>query len=175
MGTARRSRLTPVILVGGSPLASGRMDRLLIVGVIVAVVAMASLIVRRRRTPDAPTQRRHSTPTQLDRADFDRPEAPWLVAVFTSATCDACAGVMAKATVLESADVAVVNIEYDADRARHQRYAIDAVPTLVVADAQGVVVSAFLGPMTATDLWAAVAEAREPGSTPSGGRCQQDL
>jgi hypothetical protein len=24
----------------------------------------------------------------------------------------------------------------------------------------------FVGPVTATDLWAAVAEAREPGSTP---------
>jgi hypothetical protein len=36
------------------------------------------------------------------------------------------------------------------------------------------VVASFLGPMTATDLWAAVAEAREPGSTPGGGHCQRD-
>ncbi len=38
--------------------------------------------------------------------------------------------------------------------------------SLDVADATGVVRASFLGPVTATDLWAAVAEAREPGSTP---------
>jgi hypothetical protein len=44
----------------------------------------------------------------------------------------------------------------------------------VIADANGVVVKSFLGPMTATDLWAAVAEARDPGSTPVGGGCHRD-
>jgi hypothetical protein len=33
--------------------------------------------------------------------------------------------------------------------------------------------AAFLGPVTATHLWAAVAEAREPGATPGGGSCQR--
>jgi hypothetical protein len=28
------------------------------------------------------------------------------------------------------------------------------------------VAASFIGPVTATDLWAAVAEARDPGSTP---------
>ena len=69
--------------------------------------------------------------------------------------------------------MAVEEVEYGTDRALHERYSIDAVPTLVIADAQGVVVATFLGPMTATDLWAAVAEAREPGSTPGGGSCQR--
>jgi hypothetical protein len=36
----------------------------------------------------------------------------------------------------------------------------------VVADAQGVVRRGFVGAFTATDLWAAVAEVRAPGSTP---------
>jgi len=35
-----------------------------------------------------------------------------------------------------------------------------------VADAAGVVRAAFVGPATATDLWAAVAEARQPGTSP---------
>jgi len=144
------------------------MERWLIVALIVVVVAVVAVIVRRRRIPDAPTQRRYTTPTQLDRNDFIRPDAPWLVAVFTSATCEACASVLAKAAVLDSTEVAVADVEYGADRALHERYSIDAVPTLVVADRHGVVVSAFLGPMTSTDLWAAVAEAREPGSTPNG-------
>ena len=49
----------------------------------------------------------------------------------------------------------------------HERYKIDAVLRLVVADADGVVHAGFLGPMTATDLWAAV-NAREPGSIQTG-------
>lgn len=150
------------------------MDRLIVALVIVAVVAVVALIARRRRVPDAPTQRRFSAPEQLDRNDFARPDAPWLVAVFSSATCDVCAQVAAKANVLECDDVAVVEVEYSANRALHERYSIDAVPTVVVADAQGVAAATFLGPMTATDLWAAVAEAREPGSTPGGGSCLRD-
>ena len=45
----------------------------------------------------------------------------------------------------------------------------DAVPTIVVADEQGVVRASFVGPPSATDLWAAVAKARDPdedGTTP---------
>ena len=133
---------------------------------IVAVAAAVGYVVQRRRVPDAPTQRRYNIPEQLDRADFDRPDAPWLVAVFTSDTCDKCADVARKAAVLESDDVVVVNVEFTAARTLHTRYRIDAVPTLVIVDAEGVTRRSFLGPMTATDLWAAVAEARDPGSTP---------
>lgn len=147
------------------------MERLVIAAVIVVVVGAFAVLARRRRTPDAPTQRRFEAPTQLDRSDFERPDAPWLVAVFSSATCDVCRSVLDKAVVLASDDVAVEEIEFTAARPLHERYSIDAVPTLVVADADGVVRATFLGPMTATDLWAAVAEARDPGSTPSGGAC----
>lgn len=150
------------------------MERLLVALVIVAVVAAVAVVARRRRVPDAPTQRRFAAPSQLDRDDFPRPDAPWLVAVFSSATCDVCAQVVTKAQVLESSEVAVVEVEFGADRALHERYAIEAVPTLVVADARGVAVASFLGPMTATDLWAAVAEAREPGSTPGAGQCARE-
>lgn len=143
--------------------------------VIVAVVGLVAVVVQRRRVPDVPTQRRFRAPEQLNRSDFPRPDAPWLVAVFSSATCDACAQVVTKAKVLESNDVAVAEIEYSAHRDLHERYSIEAVPTLVVADARGVVVATFLGPMTATDLWAAVAEAREPGTSPSGGNCQRPV
>jgi hypothetical protein len=150
------------------------MDRVIVALVIVVAVAVVAVVVRRRRVPDAPTQRRFSAPEQLDRNDFDRPDAPWLVAVFSSATCDVCAQVVAKAQVLECADVAVVEVEFGANRSLHERYSIDAVPTVVIADAQGVAAATFLGPMTATDLWVAVAEAREPGSTPGSGSCQRE-
>lgn len=143
------------------------MIRLVIAAVIVVAALVIAEIVRRRRVPDAPTQRRYNVPEQLDRADFPRPEAPWLVAVFTSNTCDQCADVASKALVLESPDVAVAAADFSTDRALHERYRIDAVPTLVIVDGAGVTRHSFLGPMTATDLWAAMAEVREPGSTPS--------
>jgi hypothetical protein len=99
---------------------------------------------------------------QLDRNDFDRAGAPWLVAVFTSSTCASCADVVSKAAaVLSADDVAVVEVAYQHRPDLHARYAIDAVPALVLADTDGVVRAGFLGPVTATDLWAAVAAARE--------------
>lgn len=140
--------------------------RVVVALVIVVVAAAIALVLRRRASPEAPTQPTRTAPRQLDRGDFARPDAPWLVAVFSSGTCQACADVVAKARVLACADVAVDDVEYTARRAVHARYGIDAVPCLVVADAQGVVRASFLGPVTATDLWAAVAEVRQPGSSP---------
>jgi len=136
-----------------------------VVAVVVVAAVVLAVIVERRR-PDAPTQGDWPVPRQLDRADFDRADAPWLVAVFSSATCDSCATVLAKSAVLASADVVVQDVEVVADADLHQRYGIEAVPTIVVADAEGVVRASFVGPPSATDLWAAVAEVREPGSSP---------
>jgi hypothetical protein len=142
------------------------MERLVVAGILVLVAVAVAVLVDRRQRRDAPTQPRFRVPAQLDRADFERPEAPWLVAVFTSATCDSCRGTFDKALVLACDEVAVVEAEVTARPEVHERYGIDAVPTIVVADHAGVVRASFLGPPTATDLWAAVAEARVPGSSP---------
>jgi hypothetical protein len=136
------------------------MARLLVAVAIVAVAAVVASIVRRRRSTDPPTQGGFELPVQLDRNDFDRAGAPWLVAVFTSSTCASCADVVSKAAVLSADDVAVVEVAYQHRPDLHARYAIDAVPALVLADTEGVVRAGFLGPVTATDLWAAVAAAR---------------
>lgn len=142
------------------------MDRLVIVLPLVAVAVAVAFAVQRRR-PDAPAQpTEHVAPAQLDRADFEAPSAPWLVVAFTSSTCDSCADVWAKAQVLASDEVATVEAEYGRRRDLHERYSITAVPTLVVADSEGVVRRAFIGPTSATHLWAALAELREPGSVP---------
>ena len=137
------------------------MDRLLIALGIAVVAVAVGLVWRRSRGPDAPTRSSGSVPEQLDRADFASPSAPWLVAVFTSATCSSCADVQAKDEVLGSDDVAIDVIEYQTRRDLHQRYRIDSVPLVVIADDAGVVQQHFLGPVTATDLWAAVAAARD--------------
>lgn len=129
------------------------------VGIVLLAAAIAAVVRRSRRT-DPPTQANWQLPSQLDRRDFDRPESPWLVVVFSSRSCSTCADVLAKAEVLASRDVAVQSVPYQDRPDLHTRYGIEAVPGLVVADAEGVVRAAFLGPVTATDLWAALAEAR---------------
>jgi hypothetical protein len=91
------------------------------------------------------------------------------VAVFTSATCGSCGDVWSKARLLDSDTVAADEVEVGAAPALHNKYAIDGVPATVVADADGVVRASFLGPVTATDLWATLAELRAPGTLPSDG------
>ena len=140
---------------------------------IVVVVIVAQLIERRRR-PAAPTQPMGWTlPAQLDRADFAGQDKPWLVVVFSSATCDTCAGVIDKARVVACDDIAFDEVPWQDHRDVHDRYGIEVVPATLVAGRDGVVRASFVGDVTATDLWAAVAEARAPGSSPEpdlGGR-----
>ena len=134
-------------------------------GVVGCAVALG-MVLRRRQTVAMPTQPSLEVPTQLDRSDFPDTAAPWLVVVFPSASCNACGDVLRKAQVMSSAEVSVVDIEFAQHRELHKKYGIEAVPLVAIADAQGVVRRGFAGPVTATDLWAAVAEAREPGSSP---------
>ncbi len=126
---------------------------------VVVVAAVVAVVVQRRR-PEPPTQARWPVPTQLDRQDFREPTTPWLVAIFTCATCDACAQVVTAAGALASSNVAVDEVEVKARPDVHKRYRIEAVPLVVVADSQGVVRASAVGPTTPTELWDAVAEAR---------------
>jgi hypothetical protein len=142
------------------------MERLVLAVALAAVAVAIAYLLQRRQRPPAPIRTGYAVPAQLDRGDFARPDVPWLVAVFTSATCRSCAGVWDKARHLDSDAVAVQELEVDAASDIHRRYQIDAVPLVVVADADGVVRASFVGPVTATDLWAAVAELREPGTMP---------
>ena len=141
-------------------------ERLVLALALAAAAGMVAWVVRRRTAIEAPTQPRFLAPVQLDRAEFARPEAPWLVALFSSADCASCATMRGKVAVLATADVAVDDVEVGARKDTHQRYGIDAVPIVCVVDAHGVVRASFVGPVSATDLWAAVAEVRAPGSAP---------
>ncbi len=144
------------------------MDRFLLATVLLMIAGAAAAILNVRTRTDAPAGARFVVPAQLDRRDFAGPAAPWLVVAFTSATCDTCADLTLKVQALESPEVAIDVVEVGVRGDVHRRYAIDAVPMVLVADAEGVVRTSFVGPVTATDLWATVAEVREPGSTPEG-------
>ena len=144
------------------------MERLLIAAVLVVVAVVVARLIDRRR-PAPPTQPRWTAPAQLDRDDFEGADRPWLVVVFTSATCDSCRDATAKAQVLASADVAVQDVSWQERKDLHDRYAVTVAPTIVMAGPDGVVRASFVGPTTATDLWAALAEARDPGASPEPG------
>ena len=124
-------------------------------------VALIALVLRRRSAVDAPTQKVFAAPTQIDRSDFPTAEHQWMVAVFTSETCHVCADMLAKAHVVASNSVSVVELEYSAFKDLHGKYNVEAVPTIIVTDERGVVHKSFIGPVSATDLWAGVATARE--------------
>lgn len=134
------------------------------VAVALAVVGVAWWL--RRRDPQGPPRDAFPVPRQLARPDFPRPDAPWLVAYFSSETCASCLGLGPKVAVLESDEVATCELEFATRRELHDRYEVAAIPMILIADADGVVLRAFVGSTSATDLWAALAECREPGSTP---------
>jgi len=134
--------------------------RFVIVGVVVVIALLANLWQRKRQV-DAPTQGASEVPSQIDRSDFVRPDASWIVLAFTSATCQTCSDIERKVRVLETNSVAIQILEYTAERELHERYKIDAVPAVLMADANGVVQANFLGPVSATDLWAALARVRD--------------
>ncbi len=120
------------------------MERVLL-AVGIALVVFALALVLQRRRPDAPSQRQWAVPAQVDRADFQRPGAPWLVAVFSSSTCGGCTTAIERAQALTSPDVVVEDVEFNARRDLHERYNIETVPMLVIADRQGVVRGHFIG------------------------------
>lgn len=135
------------------------MIRLLIVVGTAALAVGAGWFVR-RSSESVPTQAGGKYPTQLDRADFSDTR-DWLAVAFTSASCNTCADVEAKLRVLESRLVGVHVLEYSAHKTLHRKYAIDSVPCVVIADRAGVVRSGMVGPVSATDLWAAMARTRD--------------
>lgn len=133
-----------------------------------AVAVAIALVLQRRRQPTVrPTATGHNVPDHVDRDDFNHADAAWLVAVFTSATCDSCGEVWDKAQALASDTVTVQEIEVGTRRDLHDRYAITAVPSTLLVDSQGAVQGSFIGPVTATDLWATLAELRQPGTLTS--------
>ncbi|MFM7509931.1 MAG: TlpA family protein disulfide reductase [Actinomycetota bacterium] len=143
------------------------MDRL-VVAVVIAVAVTALVLWRQRRSTASTPVTAPAIPREILRSDFDRPDAPWLVVVFTSSSCATCAGVVQRCGPLASDQVAVVEVEVHERADLHARYGIDSVPVTLIVDAAGEVVTSFAGPVSSTHLWAAVAEAREPGSTPPG-------
>lgn len=153
-----------VIAVAGGADGSGLVIR---AGAMVALLVVAAVIavVLQRRRPDPPSAPSYRAPSQLDRDDFAQPDAPVLIAVFGSSTCDSCPRAWAAVEPLASDRVAVQRIDVQDNPDLHQRYRIDGVPTTIVADHEGVVAHAYFGAVTSDDLAEALASMNGPAPT----------
>ncbi|HEV7862960.1 MAG TPA: thioredoxin family protein [Acidimicrobiia bacterium] len=134
-------------------------SRLVVALVVVAVAVVAARLLERRR-PAPPTRDAYPVPAQLDRLDFPRPDAPWLLVLFSSRTCDSCGPMATRVTALESDTVATIDVEAVDDKELHRRYRIEGVPMVVLADAEGVVRAGFVGSVDTWELEGALADAR---------------
>jgi hypothetical protein len=123
-----------------------------------AIALIVAWLINRRRPAATPVLPAHHVPDRVSRSDFARPDAPVLVAVFTSATCASCEAMVATAREVASPAVAVDEAEAGTRGDVHQRYEIDAVPIAVVADKDGVVRASFAGSVGLADLREAVAQ-----------------
>ena len=140
------------------------MDRFYLL-LLVASVAGILAYKFQRSSSDTPVRTGWSIPDQVNRKDFLSPDIPWLVAVFTSSSCDTCSEVVSKTVPLASSQVVVHEVEAKKDKDLHDRYKIEAVPLVALIDTQGVVRSHFLGPVSSSDLWSSLAELRELDDT----------
>lgn len=114
---------------------------------VVAAMAGAAAFWQQRQHQPVPTATPGAPPGHLHRDDFRAPEAPILIAVFTSATCSSCDAVWAELSGYESPAVAAQNVEVSAEPELHERYGIESVPTAVIVDATGETQAAFVGPI----------------------------
>jgi hypothetical protein len=127
-----------------------------LIAVILGGVALGAAWLINRKKPRTSAPIDHHVPTHVDRADFARPDAAVLIAVFTSATCVTCAAMLSTARSAAGDGVVVDEAEAKVRADVHERYLIDAVPIAVVVDREGVVRASFAGSMNADDLAAAI-------------------
>ena len=139
------------------------MDRLLVLAVVAALAGLLAVLLQRWR-PGGPVATGWSVPGHLDRADFAKPDVPWLVAVFSSTDCATCASMVTEAYSLASALVVVQEVPAESASELHDRYQVDVVPMLVVADEDGLVRAHHLGPSAPGELQAVLEGARSSHS-----------
>jgi len=135
-------------------------ERLLVLVAVSLLACTAASIVQRRNY-------RHSVrtgspvPVQIHRGDFPHPEIDWLIAIFTSESCDACTAVLRSAQSIDSAAVHVAKIDSTKNEKIYKLYDIDAVPLLLLANKNGVVLYYHRGPIPTDQLYKDIEEATE--------------
>lgn len=127
------------------------MGQALVVVALAAVAIAVSLIIQRRQ-PNAQVATSEPLPTHIDRSAFVSADVSWLLVVFSSATCLACADVWKHVQGFERSDVAVQDVEVKVEPELHRTYNIDSVPSTLLADSAGIVRKSFIGPLSPSDI-----------------------
>ena len=109
-----------------------------------AFAALVAYFVNRRAS-DSPSVPKNSLPIQIDRKDFNQPEISQLVVLFSSQTCDSCNKVRELIRSIPVDSVCIQEVQFPKQRNIHERYGIDSVPIILVANADGVVIWSYAG------------------------------
>mgnify|MGYP001170249808 FL=1 len=108
-------------------------------------VAVGISFIANKRKPDTPTVPKFVLPFQLDRNDFENVESDWLLVLFSSDTCDSCNFVHDQISNLTLPSLQVQNVEFPSDNLLHKKYSVSSVPSLLLANQNGVVEWSFAG------------------------------
>jgi hypothetical protein len=130
---------------------------------LLVVAACLGLILYSRSKKPSPTSTTHyDAPSHIERGDFPDATTEVFAVAFTSASCESCHDIVTKLKAAQTSQVDISIVEYEDDHGKtlHKKYDIEAVPTVVICDSNGTTQKAFLGAVTATDLWAGLAQVR---------------
>jgi len=77
--------------------------------------------------------------------DFEKPQGKWLLIFFSSDTCNSCNNVRSLINDLTDDSFHIQEIEFPKRKDLHQRYGINSVPIVLIANEEGVVIWSFAG------------------------------
>lgn len=127
------------------------MSRILILIILSFLASSVAILLKKLNKQNFVTSG-WSIPGHIDRQDFEFPNEKWLAMVFSSNACKTCEPVVAKSMKLTTLGIAVQEVPLETKKHLHEKYAIDAVPMLLLTDKFGVVQSSYLGPVDFEDV-----------------------
>lgn len=128
--------------------------------------AAVGLLLRRRGSQHGGLDL-HGVPVRLEPADLGLSPSEWTLVVFTDSECASCASTVAAAREMTAGRVALVEVDYRVRSDLHEKYRVDAVPTLLLVGDDGIVDSWFVGPPADEDLAEMLERVPVPDQTPS--------
>ncbi len=143
------------------------MDRLLLAAAIMVATVGVATFMRYRSTRQLAVSARMAVTatnghipsaiavTELETCGLAPPAgATAFIVVFTEATCRTCAAALQTASGPLGAGLAVIEVEYTAQRDLQKRLRIDTVPTTVVVTGDGAVLAGWSGKIDEVELQA---------------------
>ena len=109
-----------------------------------AFAISVAYIANNRRT-DSPSVPKSSLPIQVDRNDFEMPVMKWLLVFFSSESCSSCIQVRETLSDIPLNSIHIQEVSFPQEKNLHNRYAINSVPIVLIANLEGVVTWSYAG------------------------------